>query len=48
MNYQHSSFLSTDREEGSGPVKKSVAELGTSTVNKLNNFNIKTFYLLQE
>lgn len=27
MNYQHSSFLLTDREGGPGPVKMSLAEL---------------------
>lgn len=51
MNYQHSPFLSAGRERGSGPVKMSVAELGTIIsliVRKFNNFNIKTFYLLQE
>lgn len=50
MNYQYSSFL-LRREGDSGPVKMSVAELGTSTsltVSKFNNFNIKTFYLLKK
>lgn len=44
MIYQHSSFLLTDREGSSGPVKMSVAELATRTsltVSNFNSFNIK-------